>query len=186
MAKGSDTSGLPSPIMVLAVCTCTCWSGCRMNADQVTWSRILRADIPSADDEPELHDLVRGSGGPTVYDKDAQLLRLHHPADAHAAHVRAYMPDVLEALQCHMDVQMGDGPGLLLQYTSTYAAKFSDQFASSWLNEEATDFQLAEQGPEGRAEKQVGLGCRCRAKRHLHAGVQRVQTPRLQYGVLGP
>ncbi|CAE7607678.1 Pif1 [Symbiodinium sp. CCMP2592] len=125
------------------------------NADQVPWSRILRADIPSADDEPELHDLVRGSqldwdtsawprhDGPTVYDKDAQLLRLHHPADAHAAHVRAFMPDVLEALQCHMDVQMGDGRGLLLQYTSTYAAKFSDQFASSWLNEEATDFQLA-------------------------------------------
>ncbi|CAE7406987.1 unnamed protein product, partial [Symbiodinium pilosum] len=70
---------------------------------------------------------------------EARLLPLHHPADAHAAHVRAYLPDVLQALQCHMDVQMGDGRVFLLQYSSTYTAKFSDQFAT----EEATDFQLA-------------------------------------------
>ncbi|OLP81254.1 hypothetical protein AK812_SmicGene38227 [Symbiodinium microadriaticum] len=125
------------------------------NADSVDWPRVLRADIPDATTEPELHDLVRGSqldwddsawprrDGPTVFDEVAGVLHLHHPADAHAAHVRAYLPDVLGALQCHMDVQMGDGRGLLLQYASTYTAKFSDQFATSWLNEEATDFQLA-------------------------------------------
>ena len=70
-------------------------------------------------------------------------LRLNHPENAHAAHVRAWMPDVLGAMQCHMDVQAGDGRGLLLQYTAGYTSKFSDQFATSWLNEEATDYHLA-------------------------------------------
>ncbi|OLQ05723.1 hypothetical protein AK812_SmicGene11056 [Symbiodinium microadriaticum] len=125
------------------------------DADSIDWPRVVRADIPDATTEPELHDLVRDSqqdwddsawprrDGPTIFDSSTGVLHLHHPADAHAAHVRAYLPDVLGALQCHMDVQMGDGRGMLLQYAASYNAKFSDQFATAWLNEEATDFQLA-------------------------------------------
>ena len=125
------------------------------DADGIDWPRVVRADIPDATIEPELHDLVRDSqqdwddsawprrDGPTIFDSATGVLHLHHPADAHAAHVRAYLPDVLGALQCHMDVQMGDGRGMLLQYAASYNAKFSDQFATAWLNEEATDFQLA-------------------------------------------
>ena len=125
------------------------------DADGIDWPRVVRADIPDATAEPELHDLVRDSqqdwddsawprrDGPTVFDSATGVLHLHHPADAHAAHVRAYLPDLLGALQCHMDVQMGDGRGLLLQYAASYNAKFSDQFATAWLNDEATDFQLA-------------------------------------------
>ena len=117
------------------------------------WPRVLRADLPDEDEEPELRSLVEGSQldwensgwpqreQPTAWEEGA--LRLHHPEDARKAHVRAWMPDVLGALQCHMDVQVGDGRALLLQYAASYTSKFSDQFATSWLNEEASDYHLA-------------------------------------------
>ena len=121
--------------------------------EKVAWANILRADLPDKKEEPELRSLVEGSqldweksGWPRREEEtkfaDGQL-SLHHPEKAHAAHVRAWMPDVLGAMQCHMDVQAGDGRGLLLQYTAGYTSKFSDQFATSWLNEEATDYHLA-------------------------------------------
>ena len=121
--------------------------------EKVAWNEVLRADFPSGRVEPELRSLVEGSQldweksgwpqreGPTAWTEGCLLLQ--HTADAHAAHVRAWMPDVLGAMQCHMDVQAGDGRGLLLQYTASYTSKFSDQFATSWLNEEATDYHLA-------------------------------------------
>ena len=121
--------------------------------ETVAWKDILRADLPLAGAEPELRSLVEGSQldweksgwpqqeGETKFEGGHVVLR--HPANAHSAHVRAWMPDVLGAMQCHMDVQAGDGRGLLLQYTAGYTSKFSDQFATSWLNEEATDYHLA-------------------------------------------
>ena len=123
------------------------------DAAAVAWPTAVRADLPH--DEPELHDLVEGSQldwddsawplreEPTEYDSEQGRLRLHHPADAKKAKVRAWMPDVLGSMCCHMDVQTGDGRNLLLQYASSYSAKFSDQFATSWLNEEASDYHLA-------------------------------------------
>ena len=122
-------------------------------AEKVAWKEVVRADLPHKGEEPELRSLVEGSqldwensGWPREEEdtkfEDGQL-RLHHPEQAHAANARAWMPDVLGALQCHMDVQAGDGRGLLLQYTASYTSKFSDQFATSWLNEEATDYHLA-------------------------------------------
>ena len=119
----------------------------------VNWAAVLRADLPSEEAQPELRSLVdesqldwQNSGWPlreepTAWENEA--LRLHHPASAKAARVRAWMPDVLAALQCHMDVQVGDGRALLLQYAASYTSKFSDQFATSWLNEEASDYHLA-------------------------------------------
>lgn len=120
--------------------------------EKVAWSQIVRGDLPGPT-EPELRSLVEGSqldwdnSGWPVQEEETKFadgrLCLKHPADAHGAHVRAWMPDVLGAMQCHMDVQAGDGRGLLLQYTASYTSKFSDQFATSWLNEEATDYHLA-------------------------------------------
>ena len=119
----------------------------------VDWPQVLRADLPSEEAEPELRSLVEGSQldwensgwpqreEPTTWEEG--VLRLHHPEEAHRQHVRAWMPDVLGALQCHMDVQVGDGRALLLQYAASYTSKFSDQFATSWLNEEASDYHLA-------------------------------------------
>lgn len=122
-------------------------------AEKVAWKEVVRADLPNKGEEPELRSLVEGSqldwensGWPRQEEEtkfEEGQLRLHHPENAHAAHVRAWMPDVLGAMQCHMDVQAGDGRGLLLQYTAGYTSKFSDQFATSWLNEEATDYHLA-------------------------------------------
>ena len=121
--------------------------------EKVAWKDILRADLPAASAEPELRSLVEGSQldweksgwpqeeGETKFQNGQVVLK--HPANAYDAHVRAWMPDVLGAMQCHMDVQAGDGRGLLLQYTAGYTSKFSDQFATSWLNEEATDYHLA-------------------------------------------
>ena len=122
-------------------------------AEKVAWKEVVRADLPNKREEPELRSLVEGSqldwensGWPRQEEEtmfEEGQLRLNHPENAHAAHVRAWMPDVLGAMQCHMDVQAGDGRGLLLQYTAGYTSKFSDQFATSWLNEEATDYHLA-------------------------------------------
>ncbi|CAE7455077.1 unnamed protein product, partial [Symbiodinium pilosum] len=123
------------------------------NMDALDWSKVLRADLASH--EPELHDLVKDSQldydnsawplqeGPTTFDRQSHRILLHHPADAKAKHVRAFLPDVLAAMQCHMDVLTGDGRALLLQYVASYAAKFSDSFAQSWLNEEASAYHLA-------------------------------------------
>ena len=52
-------------------------------------------------------------------------LQLHHPPDAFAARCRAYIPELLQALKCHMDVQAGDGRGQVLRYTAGYIPKFS-------------------------------------------------------------
>ena len=121
--------------------------------ETIPWHRVLRADLPK--EEPELRDLVEGSqldwqdsawplrASPTQFDVEQGRVLLQHPADAKQAHVRAWMPDVLGSMRCHMDVQTGDGRELLLQYAASYSVKFSDQFATTWLNEEASDYHLA-------------------------------------------
>ena len=123
------------------------------NMPAVDWSNILRADL--AEDEPEMKDLVEDSQldydssawplreDPTTFDEASGRILLHHPQSAKAAHVRAFLSDVIAAMQCHMDVLTGDGRALLLQYVASYAAKFSDSFATSWLNEEASAYHLA-------------------------------------------
>ena len=125
------------------------------NPGAIDWSDVLRADLP-AGDESELKDLVVGSQldyhgqsgwaqreEATQFDVPNERILLHHPRIAKEKHVRAYMPDVLQAMECHMDVQASDGRSLLLQYVASYAPKFSDSFATAWLNEEASDYHLA-------------------------------------------
>ena len=52
-------------------------------------------------------------------DVKGNLLRLRHPQDAHAAHCRAYVVDVLQSLRCHVDVLASDGRALLLKYCAS-------------------------------------------------------------------
>ena len=139
----------------------------------------IAAELPGAD-APEMSDLVRGSqldwessGWPRreeASDVKGNLLRLRHPQDAHAAHCRAYVVDVLQSLRCHVDALASDGRALLLKYcasglsaslprrgrsarfvadarrlgrpcaSSGYLPKFSDSFAQELLNDQATDF----------------------------------------------
>ena len=79
----------------------------------------------------------------SLWDDASGVLRLHHSAQDKRKSVRAYMPDVLGALKAHMDVQTSDGRGMLLRYVAGYVPKFSDSFSHTWLNDEATDFQMA-------------------------------------------
>lgn len=95
------------------------------DTSKVGWARVLSADLPCQAEEPELRFLVEGSQleweksgwpwreGETKFPEGA--LALHHPEEAHQTHVRAWMPDALGAMQCHMDVEAGDRRPLLLQ-----------------------------------------------------------------------
>ncbi|CAE7435818.1 unnamed protein product, partial [Symbiodinium pilosum] len=73
----------------------------------------------------------------------AGRLHLHHPESAWKEGMRAYMPDVLASLKCHMDVQASDGRGMLLRYVAGYVPKFSDSFQSNWLDDVSSDYALA-------------------------------------------
>ncbi|CAE8634388.1 unnamed protein product, partial [Polarella glacialis] len=112
----------------------------------------ISAELPP--DASPMHSLVEGSqlswdssgwplrNEPSEWDEGAQLLKLHHPPDAFAKHCRAYMPEVLAALKCHMDVQASDGRSLVLRYVASYNSKFSDSFATEWLRDDATDYAI--------------------------------------------
>ena len=122
--------------------------------ERLPFEEILKAEIPG-EEQPEMRDLVLGSqldwdrsgwparAEPTEYDAAAQALRLHHPEDAAEKHCRAYLPDVLQSLRCHVDVQASDGKAMLLQYCTSYLPKFSDSFAQEFLQDEASDFAVA-------------------------------------------
>ena len=84
-----------------------------------------------------------GSGWPVRtedndWDVARKILLLRHESSDHEQGVRAYMPDVLSALRCHMDVSLSDGRGMLLRYCAGYVPKFSSSFATDWLNDEAS------------------------------------------------
>ncbi|CAE7229696.1 unnamed protein product [Symbiodinium pilosum] len=95
------------------------------NCEHVDWPRIIWADIPNPETEPAARPRQRLSArlgaqclGPAERPRGVCAPVPHGRAD-------------------------GRWPRVALQYSSTYTAKFSDQFATSWPNEEATDFQLA-------------------------------------------
>ena len=121
--------------------------------ESLPWSQIVCGHMPS--ENAPLEQIVRssqiswtGSGWPrrdasTVWDKTAEHLRLHHPESAWKEGMRAFMPDVLASLKCHMDVQASDGRGMLLRYVAGYVPKFSDSFQSNWLDDVSSDYALA-------------------------------------------
>lgn len=117
---------------------------------------IIRATSPN--DNAELKCLIEGSqrsytgsgwpkyDGESHWDSESHILRLHHNASDKEMKsdrgtpegVRAYIVDTLTSLYCHHDVQMSDGRGMLLRYVSGYVPKFSDSFATEWLNDQAS------------------------------------------------
>ena len=57
--------------------------------------------------------------------------------------VRAYFPEAMAVTKRHEDAQHGNGHSNCLRYVATYAPKFSESFASDWLNDEASDCSVA-------------------------------------------
>ena len=97
-----------------------------------------------------------GSGWPkepkaSYYDAEAGVLHLQHKEEDWCKHnragvpegIRAYMPDLLNSLHCHIDVQASDGRGMLLKYVSGYVPKFSDSFTTDWLSDQCSDYAIA-------------------------------------------
>ena len=125
------------------------------NVGAIGFPEKLRADIPDAESEPVLRGYVLGrphgrddSGwpvhdGPSRWDAEANAVRLHHPPEAKEIGNRAYFVDTLEVTKCHQDVLHANGRGMVLKYVSTYNAKFSDSFATEWLNDDASDYSVA-------------------------------------------
>eukprot|EP00973_Karenia_brevis_P022470 3093277-Karenia_brevis.AAC.1 len=122
-------------------------------AEQIDFASAICGSLP--EDNPAMLNIVEESqfdwdrsgwqmrDEPTKWDIAGHRLLLQHPISAKLKHCRAYMPDVLAAWGCHMDVQSGEGRGLVLQYAASYTSKFSDQFATTWLNEAASDHAIA-------------------------------------------
>jgi hypothetical protein len=124
-------------------------------------SNVVAIDLPSVVyatvpiDNVELRSIVVGSQPsysgsgwpvneePSSWDNEAELLSLLHTAGDHKQGLRAFMPDILGGLRCHMDVMSSDGRGMLLRYVAGYVPKFSDSFATEWLNDQASDYALA-------------------------------------------
>ena len=118
------------------------------NKDSIGLENVISATMPGAD-KPELAAYVSGSQlddkgdsrwpvheGPSGYDADEELLRLHHTEDDEDMGLRGYFPAIMEALRCHQDLQISDGKALLLKYVSKYVAKWSDSSYDEWMNEE--------------------------------------------------
>ncbi|KAJ7359032.1 hypothetical protein OS493_019939 [Desmophyllum pertusum] len=115
----------------------------------------IRADVPWS--EPELAHLVhklqpsdkgalpQNDGPSELLDFDGQpCLRLHHPADAFAANLRAYISTLVPALKCRMDVQTSDGNLMLLKYVTSYVAKCHDnQMTEALYSNQVNPFQAA-------------------------------------------
>ncbi|CAK0798079.1 unnamed protein product, partial [Prorocentrum cordatum] len=116
----------------------------------------VSATIPDDEEQEQLYHIVMGSQTSThgshpwperkedsIWDVRGKTLRLHHTARDLHHKLRAYMPAVIAGMKSHMDVQTSDGRGMLLRYVSSYTAKFSDQFSSEWLNDEASDYAIS-------------------------------------------
>ncbi|CAK9101303.1 ATP-dependent DNA helicase PIF1 [Durusdinium trenchii] len=84
-----------------------------------------------------------GSGWPVEdrrshWDPDAGVVRLQHTQADQNKGVRAYNPEEVEVLKCHVDNLMAQassdkGRGLLMRYVATYDVKFSSSFSNELL-----------------------------------------------------
>ena len=131
------------------------------HVESIELEKVVAATVPA--DNPVQKSLVEGSqrswtgsGWPkepkaSYYDADAGVLRLQHTEEDWCKHnragvpegIRAYMPDLLNSLHCHIDVQASDGRGMLLKYVSGYVPKFSDSFTTDWLSDQCSDYAIA-------------------------------------------
>ena len=117
------------------------------NAAAVKLEDVVSATLSPQD--PIVNGYVRGdkttpgkSGqdvyeeGPSFWDPDANRLILRHTEEDRCVGRRGYLPDVMDVLKCHMDVQFQtteqSGRWVLGRYVSTYVAKFSDSMAQEF------------------------------------------------------
>ena len=131
------------------------------HVESIQLEKVVSATVTA--DNPVQESLVggsqrswTGSGWPkepkaSYYDADAGVLHLQHKEEDWCKHnragvpegIRAYMPDLLNSLHCHIDVQASDGRGMLLKYVSGYVPKFSDSFTTDWLSDQCSDYAIA-------------------------------------------
>ena len=100
----------------------------------------IRADLPGEADA-EMRDLVLGSQldwtssgwphreAPTQVTPSGTI-QLHHPKDAFNQNCCAYLPDVLAALRCHVDVLASDGRAMVLKYCASPSSHNSSASAA--------------------------------------------------------
>ena len=69
---------------------------------------------------------LNNSATEVISTNSGALLKLHHPANAFALNLLAYISSVLPSLKCRMDVQTSDGHGMLLRYVTSYVSKWQD------------------------------------------------------------
>ena len=124
------------------------------NLADIELENLFAATIPTIESDARLAGIVKDSQldytksgwpvrvDPSAWDPETNSLLLHHSAEDHAMHVRAYCPESMRITKCHEDVQQGDGRGKLLRYTATYTPKFSDSFAKDWMNDKASDWSV--------------------------------------------
>ena len=100
---------------------------------------LVRADIPWSDQtmSHSVYQLQRSDKSslplretPTHVSDEAngQVLHLHHPADAFAVNLRAYISSLIPSLRCRMDVQTSDGRAMILRYVTSYVSKWQDAY----------------------------------------------------------
>ena len=131
------------------------------HVESVQLDKVVSATVPA--DNPVQESLVEGSqrswtgsGWPkepktSYYDGDTGVLHLQHKEEDWCKYnragvpegIRAYVPDLLDSLHCHIDVQASDGRGMLLKYVSGYVPKFSDSFTTDWLSDQCSDYAIA-------------------------------------------
>ena len=84
---------------------------------------------------------------PSAWDAAAEIVRLQHTEKDSDLGIRAYDPEQLDILKCHVhnlmpQARSNKGRGLLMRYVATYDAKFS----SSFNNELLSDSQVSGYG----------------------------------------
>ena len=81
--------------------------------------------------------------GPSDCDPRQDGVRLHHTAlDQHLG-VRGYIPEVLDVLKCHQDLQLGRGGGHMIKYAATYLPKFSDGPGKELMDDSSSAYAAA-------------------------------------------
>ena len=107
------------------------------------------ATLPD-DDVPEMQGYVRGSqedrngattwpiyDGPSCWDASKNTYLLHHDRRDHGTGLRGYIPQVMEALRCHQDLQYDNSGKGMTAYVVKYVPKFSDAATDELLDDDA-------------------------------------------------
>ena len=89
-----------------------------------------------------------GSGWPrhdgaSFFNPDQENVQLHHTILDKKLGIRGYLPEVLDVLKCHQDLQLGRGTGHMLRYAATYLPKFSDGPGKELMDDSSSAYGAA-------------------------------------------